>query len=121
MDDLNEVRLIGRITSDLSVKMSKAGKPYLSFTIETKNGGYKKFNSVMAFGDLASKLAAESHKDGRVSLWASVGMSKNANNQWQTGLILYKFEILPDEEVVQDVKVQPKPSNVPQVSDDIPF
>lgn len=129
MEDLNEVKLVGTITTDLILRDSSKGTKWMSFTIQTICGGFKKINNVMAFGEVAEKIAASAKKDGRIKVLASVGLSKNAKSgQWLTGISVFKYEILPDEETYikpEAAKVAkpipaPEKSDVPQ-GDDLPF
>lgn len=129
MEDLNEVRLVGTIMTDLILRDSIKGTKWMSFTIETICGGYKKRNNVMAFGETAEKIAASAKKDGRIKVLASVGLSKNSKTgDWQTGISVFKYEILPDSEgyvkpePAKVAKPIPAPamSDVPQ-GDDLPF
>ena len=129
MEDLNEVRLVGTITTDLILRDSSKGTKWMSFTIETICGGYKKRNNVMAFKEVAEKIAASAKKDGRIKVSASVGLSKNTKSgEWQTVISVFKYEILTDEETyikpeaAKVAKPIPSPamSDVPQ-GDDLPF
>lgn len=129
MEDLNEVTLVGTITTDLILRDSSKGTKWMSFTIQTICGGFKKINNVMAFGEVAEKIAASAKKDGRIKVLASVGLSKNTKSgEWQTVISVFRYEILPDAdgyvkpEPAKVAKPIPAPekSDVPQ-GDDLPF
>lgn len=69
--DVNTITLKGRISSDVTLQTSKAGKAYVKFSLCTnsskKNGdgqydSFPSFHNIMAFGQLAEELSADGRK-----------------------------------------------------------
>ena len=123
-EDLCELRIIGKITSDVEVKKSASGTSWLSFTIESNIGKYKSFNKLMAFKEVADNLAANTRKGKRIKLLASCRQTKNnKTNSWETQLCVYKFNVLEEEEnkPIEQPTINPQ-NEVPSTDkDDLPF
>lgn len=72
---INHITLLGHITKDPELKMSKAGKPILKFSMATNHSLKKEdgsfedvptFHNVVVFGKIAEFLARELHKSSKV-------------------------------------------------------
>jgi len=69
--DVNQITLKGRISTDVELQTSKAGKIYVKFSLCTnsskknsdgKYDSFPSFHNIMAFGQLAEELAADGRK-----------------------------------------------------------
>lgn len=125
-EDLVELRVVGKITSDVELKTSASGTSWLSFTVESNCKGYKKFNRFMAFKEVADNLAKSAIKGNMIKILANVGLSKNKKtNIWETNITVYKFEMLKETENPSPqpaITPEPQKADVPHDdSDDLPF
>jgi len=115
-EDKVEVHLIGKITSDVEVKKSASGISWLSISVESVSNGYKSFNRLSAFKEIADRLASKARKGKHIKILANCGLSKNKKtDRWETNLTIFKFEIL--EENNNNVSEQPVPAPQPQIED----
>ena len=123
-EDLCELRIIGTVTSDVEVKTSASGTHWLSLSVESVVNGYKTFNRLMAFKEMADKLTESVKKDNRVKILANCRLSKNSKtNNWETQLSVYKFEVLKDDVSVQKEQPSKEIANgIPSANaDELPF
>ena len=121
IEELNEVRLVGKIASDVELKKSASGKYWLTFSVETTTNGFHRYNMIMAFGDTAENLSKNARKGKWIKVLGNVGRSKNKKTgNYETNITLYKFEVLKDEEEEQP-KVVEKPRPNKKDEDVMPF
>jgi single-stranded DNA-binding protein len=128
MEDKNEVILIGTIASDIQLRTSAKGTPWVSFRINTTCKGMKHFNNVMAFKDNATGICNQLHNGDRIKIIANVGISQNKkNNTWNTNITVFHFEALANDpsntEVQKKMDVPEKAkAEVPSADgNDLPF
>lgn len=125
IDNINEVRLLGKIVSDVELKTSQKNNRWLCFSIETTINGYHRYNMVMAFGDIAENLSKNARKGKIISMIGSVGRTKNAKtNAYETNIALYSFKIVGDsveEEKVDKAVEEEKPNPQSAKSEELPF
>ena len=124
-EDMAEAHIVEQITTDVEVKKAASGISWLSFTVESNCGKYKRYNKFSAFKETADKLAASVRKGKRVMILASVSYTKNKKtDQWGTNLTVESFKVLDDKKEVKGTAEQPKPqpekADIPQ-DDDLPF
>ena len=124
-EDKVELHLIGKITSDVEVKKSASGTSWLSISVESVCNGYKSFNRLSAFKQVAEDLAKNARKGKRIAILANCGLSKNKKtDKWETNLTIYKFKVLDEEKEqppVEQPKPQPEKADVPKDDDSLPF
>ena len=98
MEDKNELLLIGTVTSDIILRTSVKGTPWLSFNINTDCNGSKHSNNVMAFKERATDLSKLIRKGDKIKVLANVGVSKNPKTQiWNTNIVVFKYELCPND------------------------
>jgi len=127
-EDLVEVKIIGKITSDVEVRISASGKHWLYFTVESICNGYKRFNTFMAFNEIADNLSKNAIKGNRIKILANVGRSKDKKtNKFETNITVYDFEMLKDDNKSKSNKKEilspnPEIADIPQNDlSDLPF
>lgn len=108
--DLNEVNLLGRITSEVEVKETPSGNKVTNFSVATnerftdKQGEVKEmttFHNVVIWGKLAEILESYARKGSRVFL-----KGKIQTRSWDAddGTKRYKTEILGSNVILLDSK-----------------
>jgi len=100
MDDLNEVRLRGRLAADPQVRLTQRGDPVATFRLEINTPGsmITDYPAVVAFGSIA-RVAQDLHKGdpaevvGRLQTrsWTSADGGKHA---WKTETVATSVEPL---------------------------
>ena len=125
-EDLCELRIIGTITKDVKLNTSQSGTHWLSLSVQSTINGYHTTNGLMAFKDIADKLAETAHEGDRIKILANCRLSKNkTTNQWSTQLSIYKFELIHEKsDNSKEVKPEAKPqvAEVPSANvDELPF
>ena len=106
---INNVVLVGRITRDVELKMSNAGKSYTSFSLAVnrafkgQDGQQADFINCKAFSKQAENLARYC---GKGSLIAVVGSIQVSNFQGKDGNTVYRTEILANNIQFLDTRNQ---------------
>lgn len=123
-EDKIEVHLIGKITSDVEAKKSASGVSWCSISVESIVNGFKSWNRLTAFKNVADDLAKNARKGKRIKILANASMIKNKRtDNYETNLTIYKFKVLDEEKEqppVEQPKPQPEKADVPK-DDDLPF
>lgn len=84
---MNSVQFIGRITKDLEMKQSKAGSPYLQFTIAVRRpkDDEADFIPCVAFGKTAELIKEYVSKGSQIGVRGRLEIqNKKTENGWQT-------------------------------------
>lgn len=126
MEDISEIKIIGKITSDIKLGTSQKGTKWTRFSVASVINGRKNYNSILAFKDVAENFCNKAKLGDRIKLLANCSLSKNVKtNNYDTNLILFKFEILPQEEIDKATNIvteKPQPQNAEVPTDgDLPF
>lgn len=118
----NKVTYIGRITKDIEIKESKAGKSYVNFSIavnlpkemvHTDENGKSvnaDFFNCVAFGTTAKLLAEHTHKGSRVQVHGSQHEDKYTTKD---GTKVYGVKLFVDEVGLLDPKPTKADESVP--------
>lgn len=105
--DLNEVRLIGNITQDPSLRHTNSGTAVTSFGLAT-NRSYKQgdewkeevsFHNIVVWGNDADYLTQKAHKGTRVFV---SGRLQTRSWEDQEGKKNYKTEVIADKIILLD-------------------
>lgn len=124
-EDKIEVHVIGKITSDVEAKKSASGISWCSISVESIVNGFKSWNRLTAFKNVADDLAKNARKGKRIKILANASMIKNKRtDNYETNLTIYKFKVLDEEEEqppVEQPKPQPEKADVPNDDDSLPF
>lgn len=124
-EDKIEVHLIGKITSDVEAKKSASGVSWCSISVESIVNGFKSWNRLTAFKNVADDLAKNARKGKRIKILANASMIKNKRtDNYETNLTIYKFKVLDEEKEqppVEQPKPQPEKADVPKDDDSLPF
>lgn len=124
-EDKIELHLIGKITSDVEIRKSASGVSWCSISVESNPNGFKSWNRLTAFKNVADDLAKNARKGKRIKILANASMIKNKRtDNYETNLTIYKFKVLDEEEEqppVEQPKTQPEKADVPKDDDTLPF
>lgn len=105
--DINEVRIMGNLTSDPELRYTANGTPVANFSVAT-NRRYKvgeewkdevEYHNVVIFGNLADSFGKRTHKGTRVQI---VGRLRTSSWDGQDGQKKYKTEIIADDAFLID-------------------
>lgn len=96
---------MGRVTKDLELKFTSAGKEMLRFSLAVEENKEKtNFIDVVVFGNNAKYLFNYLKSRGRVSI---IGTLQN-NNYEKNGIKVYSYSVVADKVTVIDFKEKEK-------------
>ena len=98
---MNQVILMGRVTKDLELNFTSAGKEMLRFSLAVEENKEKtNFIDVVVFGNSAKYLFNYLKSKGRVAI---TGTLQN-NNYEKNGIKIYSYNVVADKVKIIDFK-----------------
>ena len=110
MTDEIECALTGRIGTEPTLRTSKAGKPWLSFSVAVGSDDATQWAQVGLFGDTAQELAATLAKGTRVYIEGRIKLNTwtAANGKERSGLSVSSFHVVPLGQIGRRKPSKPK-------------